>query len=110
MVRFTIRACHNHQEEGILMGDLLCKLWNFVLEIFGQVVDFVAQALTTVGTAIVDVLGELLTSAGSALSDIFSANPIFTIGLVGLGLWWLLGAGDDDEPVRQSRGLSTVKE
>lgn len=88
------------------MGDLLCKLWNFVLEIFGQVVDFVASALTTVGTAIVDVLGELLQSAGGALSDLFSASPVFTLGLLALGAWWLLG-GKDDEPAQYP---SLVKE
>lgn len=80
------------------MGDLLCKLWNFVLEIFGQVVDFVASALTIVGTAVVDVLGELLQSAGGALSELFSASPVFTLGLLALGAWWLLG-GKDDEPL-----------
>lgn len=80
------------------MGDLLCKLWNFILEIFGQVVDFVASALTTVGTAIVDVLGELLQSAGGALSDLFSASPVFTLGLLALGAWWLFGGKDDESP------------
>lgn len=88
------------------MRDLLCKLWNFVLEIFGQVVDFVSSVLTTVGTAIVDVLGELLQSAGGALSDLFSASPVFTLGLLALGAWWLLG-GKDDEPAQSP---SPVKE
>lgn len=88
------------------MGDLLCKLWNFVLEIFGQVVDFVSSALTTVGTAIVDVLGELLQSAGGALSDLFSASPVFTLGLLALGAWWLLGGKDDES----AQSPSPVKE
>lgn len=81
------------------MGDLLCNLWNFILEIFGQVVDFVSSAVTTVGTAVVDVLGDLLQSAGSALSDLFSASPVFTLGLLALGAWWLFG-GKDDEPAQ----------
>lgn len=88
------------------MRDLLCKLWNFVLEIFGQVVEFVSSALTTVGTAIVDVLGELLQSAGGALSDLFSASPVFTLGLLALGAWWLFG-GKEDEPAPYP---SSVKE
>lgn len=79
------------------MGDILCKIWRFLANILNQVVDFVAKALTTIGTAVVDVLSDLLQAAGSAIGDIFSANPLLWVGILGLGAWWLLGSGDDEE-------------
>ena len=64
----------------------------------GLVVDFVAGALTTIGTAVVDVLSDLFQAAGSAIGDIFSTNPLLWAGVVGVGLWWLFS---DDEKEQQ---------
>lgn len=66
------------------MNRLLCKIFNFVLNLFSKVVGVVAEALKTVGSAAVDVLSDLASSvAGSVLS-----NPL-GIALLGLGAWFL---------------------
>lgn len=55
------------------MGSILCKIWRFFSDLLNQVVEFTANALKTVGSAVVDVLSDLLKEAGSALGDIFSS-------------------------------------
>lgn len=77
------------------MSSILCKIWRFFSDLLSQVVDFVAGALKTIGTAVVDVLAELLKEAGSALSDIFSASPLVWIAL-GVGAFMFFGKDDDD--------------
>lgn len=78
------------------MREIICKIWRFFSDMLGLVVDFVAGALTTIGTAVVDVLSDLFQAAGSAIGDIFSTNPLLWAGVVGVGLWWLF-SGDEKE-------------
>lgn len=88
------------------MGDIICKIWRFLSDMLGQVVDFVAGALTTIGTAVVDVLSDLLQAAGGAIGDIFSANPMLWVGLVGVGLWWLFSDDEEKQPeVTKTQGV-----
>lgn len=89
------------------MGDILCKIWRFLSDILTQVVDFVANALTTIGTAIVDVLSDLLQAAGSAIGDIFSANPVLWLAVGGVAAWWLFGGSGDEDKAAPTGKLST---
>lgn len=77
------------------MGSMLCKVWRFFSDMLSQVVEFVATALKTIGSAVVDVLGDLLKQAGSALGDIFKASPLVWVAL-GVGAIWIFGKDEDD--------------
>lgn len=79
------------------MGNFLCKIWSGLLNLFTQVVEAVATALKVVGGAVVDVLSDIVQNVAGAFGDIFSASPLFTVGLVGLGLWWFLGKDDESK-------------
>lgn len=83
------------------MGKILCKIFRFLADVFGKVVEFVASAIKTIGHAVVDVLSELLVAAGDAIGDIFSSNPLLWIG-GGLLLWFLLGSKGDKENTNYS--------
>lgn len=80
------------------MNDLLCKIFNFVLRIFRNVVDFVAEVVKTVGSAAVGVLGELLEEVADTVFG-GSGNLLLLLG-AGLGIWLLL-KNDDDSPTTQ---------
>lgn len=82
------------------MREIICKIWRFLSDMLGLVVDFVAGALTTIGTAVVDVLSDLFQAAGRAIGDIFSTNPLLWAGVVGVGLWWLFS--DNEEKQQKS--------
>lgn len=78
------------------MRKYLCKIFSFLLDIVGQVVDLVANTLIKIGTAVVDVLSEV----AGAVGDAFMSNPIVW-AVVGLGVYMLLSRtappGDEDE-------------
>lgn len=75
---------------------ILCKIFNFVLNIFTMAVDFVAKTVKTLGNAVVDVLSELISSVAEGVSSIFSMNPLFWIAIVG-GVGWLLLSNNDED-------------
>lgn len=77
------------------MSSILCKIWRFFSDLLSQVVEFVANALTTIGTAIVDVLGDLLKEVGTTLGEVFGASPLVWLAL-GVGAFFLFGKDDDD--------------
>lgn len=74
------------------MRDILCKVFRFLLDLVGQVVDLVANTLIKIGTAAVEVLSEV---AGAVSSAVFS-NPLLLVGL-GIAAWWLLSGSSGDE-------------
>lgn len=82
---------------------LLCKLFKFLLNVFTQIVEVVASAVKTIGTAVVDVLSDLVESAGNAL---FGGNGFLTLLLVGGGLYFLFGR--DKQPESTSKRKPTV--
>lgn len=84
------------------MSNILCKIFRFFLDIFEKVVEVVASAIKTIGTAVVDVLGTLLQAAGSALSELFSGSGVLGLVAGGLLLWWLMKEDDkeEDAPIR----------
>lgn len=86
------------------MGGLLCKIFRFVLNIFGQVVDVVASAIKTIGTATVDVLSELSSAVGDAVSGLFSGSGILGLLVIGGALWMLMGSEDEKDVDRSVMG------
>lgn len=89
---------------------ILCKIFNFVLNIFTMVVDFAAKVITTLGNAAVDVLSELVSSVAGGISSIFSMNPIFWIAILGGVGWLLLSNNDEDDTSVKASYLRKVNE
>lgn len=81
------------------MRGLFCKIWQFLLNVFTDIVNAVAQALATIGTAVVDVLSQVADAVGDALG--ISGSTFLWIAL-GLGAYFLFG-GDDDERSPKAR-------
>lgn len=81
------------------MGKLLCKLFRFILNVFTRVVEFVAEAVKLIGTAVVDVLGDLFEAGGNAISKLFGSPG--GLVLLGIGAYLLVNLfGEDDEDSR----------
>jgi len=85
------------------MGDLLCKLFNFVLGIFNRLVDVVATVITTIGNATVEVLSDLAVGVGEGIGAIFGSNPLLFGALALGGLWLLFGDSSNEKPAREAR-------
>lgn len=82
---------------------ILCKILNWILKIFGQVVDFVASAVSTIGTAFVDVLSTLANAVGDAIFGGGTGSLVLLLGL-GAAAWFVFGGSDDDDnSVRQAQ-------
>lgn len=77
--------------------NFVCKIFRFVLDLFGNVVDFVAGAVTVIGTAIVDVLSDLIVAASEGIGSIFGSNPLLWGALLIGAAYFLLGGSDDDK-------------
>lgn len=84
------------------MRGLLCKIWQFLLNVFTDIVNAVAQALATIGTAVVDVLSQVAEAVGDALG--INGSTVLWIGLA-LGAYFLFGR-DGDERVTKAKGVS----
>lgn len=67
--------------------NVLCKIFQFVLNIFEQVLNVVVSALKMVADAAIDVLSEIVSAAGKALG--ISGNTFLWLGL-GFGLWFFM--------------------
>lgn len=74
------------------MRKFLCDVFGFLLDLFKVIIDFVAETLIMIGTAIVDVLSEVSGALGSALLS----SP-FGFILLGLGAYMLFSLLPDDE-------------
>lgn len=78
------------------MRKYLCKIFSFLLDLVGQVVDLVANTLIKIGTAAVDVLSEVAGAVGNA----FLSNPIVW-AVIGVSAYMLLSrsapVGKEDE-------------
>lgn len=82
------------------MRKALCNVFRFLLDMFKQIVNVIAEALIALGTAVVDVLSEV----ASAVSDGLFSNPvgILLIGVVGfVAFKWLAPPPGADEGKRK---------
>lgn len=79
------------------MRGFLCKIWQFFLNVFTDIVNAVAQALAVIGTAVVDVLSQAAEAVGKALG--INGSTVMWIAL-GLGAYFLLGGSEDERPAK----------
>lgn len=78
------------------MRKALCSVFRFLLDIFKQIVNVIAEALIALGTAVVDVLSEV----ASAVSDGLFSSPvgIILVGVLGFAAFkWLAPPAGSDE-------------
>lgn len=83
--------------------NILCKIFQFVLNIFEQVLNVVVTALAMLGTAVVDVLSNLAGAVGDALG--LSGGSVLWLALGGLALWFFL-KDDEKEAPRQTLSVN----
>lgn len=77
------------------MRSLLCKVFRFLLDLVGQVVDLVANTLIKIGTAAVEVLSEVASAVGGKILS----NPVVLIGLATAAyLLWPKNGEEDKQP------------
>lgn len=72
--------------------NLICKLFNFILNIFDGVVTVVASALKTVGSAVVDVLSDVW---DNTLGSGSFGGLLIGVGLLGLAYFMLTKEKDE---------------
>lgn len=77
------------------MRKFLCDIFSFLLDLFKQVINFVAETLIEIGTAVVDVLSDILESASKGLLS--SPLGIAFVGIVGFALYSWLAPGEEEE-------------
>lgn len=68
---------------------VLCKIFNFFLNILNATLNVVVEAATGLIGAVFSVLDEL----GSSIFK----SPL-ALAAIGFGLWWLLSSDDEDNP------------
>lgn len=78
------------------MGNFLCKIWMFFLKVVDAVVDGVANVLVGIVGAIGTILSAIWDVVDELTESIFGKNTLLWV-VAGLGLWFLLGAGDGDD-------------
>lgn len=86
------------------MPGWFCKIWQFVANLLGKVVDFIlAVVKKLVGFAV-----ELVEGVADAL---FGGGNLLLLVALGLGAWWLLSGRDDEkrEPPANSDPTSVVR-
>lgn len=68
------------------MRSALCKIWNFVLSLFTDVVDAVAYGIKTFGEVLVPVLGALGQVIGDTIGSVFGGSNLLVWGAAGVFL------------------------
>lgn len=74
--------------------NLICKLFNFILNIFEGVVTVVASALKTVGSAVIDVLSDVW---DNTLGSGSFSGLLIGVGLLGLAYFMLTKEKDEEK-------------
>lgn len=85
--------------------NILCKIFNFILNIFEQVLSVVVAALTMLGEAVVDVLTDVADAVGGALG--LSGGSVLWLALGGIALYFLMKK-EDENPPAQTTGQITL--
>lgn len=68
------------------MRSALCKIWNFVLSLFTDVVDAIAYGIKTFGEVLVPVLGALGQVVGDTIGSVFGGSNLLVWGAAGVFL------------------------
>lgn len=72
------------------MGNAWCKLWNFFLSAFTDVVDGVGYALAKAGEIAGDVLTNVAAGVGNAVGSIFGGGNLLVWVVLGVGAYFFL--------------------
>lgn len=83
------------------MRKTLCKIWNFILNLFTDVVDAVAYGLKTFGEVLVPVLGALGQVVGDTIGSIFGGSNLLVWGVAGFFLLSFLKQRDKTDLERE---------
>lgn len=87
------------------LSGAICKLFQFLANMFGAVVEAVATAVKTVGAAAVDILSEIATSIGDALG--LNGFSVLLIAGIGVLAYFMLRPSPDRESSSNERGSAT---
>lgn len=75
---------------------MLCKIWNFLLNLFTDVLDAVAYALKTVGEVLVAVAKGVGEAVGSAVDSIFGGSNLFVWAGAAIAAYFLFFKQDEN--------------
>lgn len=84
------------------LSGAICKLFQFLANMFGVVVEAVATAVKVLGAAAVDILSELATNIGDALG--LSGSSVLLIAGIGVLAYFMLTPSSDRESSSNERG------
>lgn len=81
------------------MGNAICKLWTFLLNLLSKSVEAVAYALKTVGEVVIPILGDLGKvigdTVGGFVGSIFGGSNLLVWAGVGFLAYFLLTKEDE---------------
>lgn len=77
------------------MGNAICKLWTFLLNLIQKAVEAIAYALKTIGEVVIPLLGQLADAVGGAIGSIFGGGNLLVWLGVGVFAYFLLTKEDD---------------
>lgn len=90
------------------MGNAICKLWTFLLNLLSNAVEAVAFALKTVGEVVIPILGELgqviSDTVGGTFGGLFSGGSLLLWAGVGLFLYVQLSKDGENANVSEPKG------
>lgn len=75
---------------------MLCKIWNFLLNLFTDVLDAVAYALKTVGEVLVVVAKGVGEAVGSAVDSLFGGSNLFVWAGAAIAAYFLFFKQDEN--------------
>lgn len=76
---------------------MLCKIWNFILNLFTDTLNAIAVALKTVGEVFCDVLTSVGTGVGNLIGGVFGGSNFIVWAGVGVLAYFLLTKQDDKD-------------
>lgn len=82
------------------MRSILCKIWNFVLQMFQDSVEAVAVGLQTLGEVLVPVLGALGQVVGDTIGSIFGGSNLLVWAGVGIFAYFIITRDKEGKPMR----------
>lgn len=91
------------------MRSILCKIWNFVLNMFQDSVEAVAIGLKTLGEVLVPVLGAIGSVVGDAIGSVFGGSNLLVWAGVGIFAYFVLTKNKDDPPPMRTVEAETPK-
>lgn len=79
------------------MRNALCKIWNFILNRFSDMLDLLAYGLKTIGEVVVPILGAIGKVIGDVAGSIFSGSNLILLLVGGYFLFSYLSNSSEDK-------------